>query len=540
MATTILCCVLWIVVGPPKEKPPKATSQQITLQNNTLPGHLTTYEIVRTIRRTIQRTNHTETLIWRQSARLVHCNVAQPDSSRITCYQMVVDLPATVGAFLRDKKEITPTPPSARFNLPRGSTKLSSEKKTGRESVTRMPPADSPQNVLLLALMDVTYWPAKKIDAGHKWERPIDNESFEGMQTCQFVDLGDMDGQTAARVAVKITGKFKNAMAREHRFVRAEGLLYWSRLEQHLLRFEGTAAWQRARSGGIEDYEQTVEANLRSTSELPDTAQTSVKEQVAAFIDALNANAQGATKDALAACRGFKKSWPDSLWMPAVDELERQVTQSTSGADRMARAQLMDVIGRAIVSYEAARTNRDADLLDVTARSMTEIARDYGPILAKLTREKKEDLRASAAFALAFGQKPIDAKAVQKCVDDSSLKVRSMALIGLAAAGNMRADAEMFLRLLDDPEAAIRRRALQAVVTCVPRENFAVARLVAKIDRLMVHDKNEGVRSDAVEALTAIGAPPDIPKLEQALKHELDTTIRGQIDRAIEILKART
>lgn len=539
MATKLLICVLWLLPGPPKGKPAKGEPQQVTLQNNTLPGHLTTHDVTRTIRRTTKRVKFTETLIWKQTARLVQCNVAQGDTAKIVCYQMVVDRPASVVKLLEDKKEIKPTPAAARFNLPGGSTKLSSEKRTGRESPTRLPPGDSPQNVILLSLIDAAYWPAKKIDAKHTWTRPIERDDFEGTQTLQFIDLGDLDGKTVSRIAVKVTGKFRGSMAREHRFLKAEGVLYWSRLDQHLSRFEGTASWQRARQQGIEECEMTVDAELRETSQLADDAQAKVKEQMSAFSDALNATNQGTTKDALAACKGFRQSWPDSIWMPAVTELEQQITKASSGADRMGRSQLKETIAKAIVSYEAARTNGDADLLDVTVRAMADVARDYGAILGKLCRDKNEETRATAAFALAFGVQPQDAKAVQKCVDDSSLKVRTMALVGLAAAGNTQADAEMLLRLLDDKEAGIRRRALQAVATCVARENFAVAKLVVKIDRLMVYDKVAGVRADAVEALASIGAPTDVPKLEQALKHELDTEIRGRIDRAIEVLKAR-
>jgi hypothetical protein len=73
----------------------------------------------------------------------------------------------------------------------------------------------------------------------------------------------------------------------------------------------------------------------------------------------------------------------------------------------------------------------------------------------------------------------------------------------------------------------------------VERENLLVAKLVEKIDRLMVHDKNDGVRGDAVAALVAIGAPADVARLEQALKHELNTGIREQIHSGIEQLSAR-
>jgi hypothetical protein len=538
-----MVCTYLVLVGPlamPPATPSGKTAQQVTLGNNTIPGVQTTHEIVRTLRRTVKRPKTVETLSYEQVATLVQCNIAQAKPGKVLVYQMITDAPARVLKLLHGEKEVRPPPPAAKFNLSRGSTRLVSEKKIARECPTLWPLTDPAQSALLAAMLDFAYWPAKRIEARHAWQRTLTSESFEGTQTLQFIDLVELEGQTVARIAIKIDGKFIGPLEREFVFGEAEGLIYWSRLERTLSRMEGLASYQRRRGPAVEDYDLKLEAVLRKSQQLAEKDQERVKEQMTAFVAAMQAHEAGEVKDAMSACKDFRKSWPDAVWLPAVAELERRLTPDTSGADRMSTAQLKEAIVRTVVTYEAARTNLDSDLLETTMLTMSDVARDYGATLAKLCRDQDEIVRGNAAFALAFGRRPQDLVAVQKCAKDSSAKVRALALTGLGAAGNTHVRAEVLLDAMEDPEPGVRRRALQAVATCVPRENAMVARLVERIDRLMVHDKHDGVRADAVAAMVAIGAPADIPLLEKALQHELNTGIREQLHTAIETLRRRT
>jgi len=538
-ASLILAFVAIFALPPNKTKPVDAPPE-VTLQNNTLPGFQTTHDIIRTVRRTTKRPKFVETLSYEQTAQLVQCNIALPQAGKILAYQMLVDRPAKVLKLFRGKDEVKPTPPAAQFSLSRGLTKLTSEKKTGRECPTPWPLTDAAQTVILSTMLDTAYWPAKRIEAGHKWERQIENEAFDGKQTLQFVDLAEVDGQKVARIALKVTGKFKGPLERDYALGNVEGIIQWSRLDKTLVRLEGLATYQRRRSGVVEDYDLKVEAGLTHSEQISEKQQETVKEQMTAFLAAMQAADQGSAKDARAACSDFRKAWPGCIWLPAIAELEQRVTLAAStGADRMDMKQLKGAIVRSAVTYEAARSSQDYDLLERTVITMSDVARDYGPTLGKFCRDKDDATRANAAFALAFGRKPQDLAAVHKCLKDSSPRVRTMALTGLGAAGNTRANAELLLDALDDADVGVRRRALQAVAACVPREHVLVARLVERIDRLMVHDKLDGVRSDAVSALVAIGAPADVPRLEQALKHELNTAVREQIHNGIETLRHR-
>lgn len=531
----LVCTVVWPPAKPNTDAPPQAT-----LQNNTLPGHLTTHEITRTTRRTVKRSKYVETLSYECVDKLVQCNIALPQPGKILVYQMLAEQPAKVLRVFHDKDQIKPTPPPTQFNLSKGATKLVSEKKTARDCPTPTPQGDPAQAALLAGLMDINYWPAKKVEALHKWQRTFETALFEGTQTFQFIDLAEVDGQTAARIGLKLEGKFKGPLEREYVFGKAEGLIHWSRMDRTLLRLEGLAEYRRTRGGNPEEYDLKLEVSLRSQKQLGEPEQERVKEQMIAFHSALEARQASRPKDVLAACADFRKEWPGSIWLPAVAELEQQLSQSSGGTERMNMAQLKEVIVRGIVTYEAARTSHDFDLLESTSNIMAGIARDYGATLGKLCRDKDEKVRGNAAFALAFGQNPQDLLVVQKCLKDSSPKVKGLALTGLAAAGNIRINARLLLDSLEDSEPGVRRRSLQAIAACVQRENVLVATLVEKIDRLMVYDKHDGVRSDAVAALVALGAPADVPRLEEALKHELNTGIREQIHNGIEVLRSRS
>lgn len=516
-----------------------AEPAQVTLTNNTLPGHQTIHEIHREVMRQVNRGKFVERLVYEQKTTLVQCNVSQPQQGKILVYQLVVDDPAKVKGLYHDKTKVKPTPPPEQFNLSKGSTRLTSERKNAREAPLELPPGDPAQGVIVRSLLDVAYWQPKKIEAGHKWQRAISTEVFEGTQTLQYVDMVDIGGQAAARLAVKVEGKFKGPLERDYHFEMAEGIVHWARLERTIAKTEGLAKYKRMHHGVTELFEVKVEENLRNVTQLDDGQQDKVKEQMSAFAAAIDAANQGNLREARDYCLDFRKAWPDSLYTPAIVELERRVAPDAPSQDRMSRAQLLEAIKRSVIAFEAARANRDSDVLDLTLVTMSQLAREYPAILAKLTKDKDEMTRGNAAFALAFSTRPEDRVAVGKCAVDKSIRVRVLALTGMAAAENKGVSAELLLGLLDDPEAGVRRRTLQAIAACVPRETFAITKLVEKIDHLMVYDKNDGVRSDAAAALVAIGSPADVSRLEEALKHELVAPIREQIHRGIETLKQR-
>lgn len=510
----------------------------MTFRNNLLPGHLTMHQISRTITRKANRRDHVERLRYRQEARWVQCNINEPKPGNVMVYQMMVDHAPKVLSVRHDKKEIEPTPPTSSLVLPKGSTRLHSAYKTPRDGPVQIPMTDPAQCAVLHALLDFAHWPKEQIDAGHRWERDLYANGIAGTQTYEFVDVAEIKGDAVARVTLFVEGKFEEPLAKDYVFGKGQAVLYWSRPERVLVKMEAQADYQRKRANAPEEFKLKLDVGLVELHSLNEQEQERVTEQMIAFSRALGEDREGHKREAYLACNLFRKTWPDSIWMPAVDELEDRVVRRQSETNPFSTKQLDDLLAKTIIQHEAARTNYEYDLLERTHGVLTALADEYRGKLKKIAKGKDAGRRGRAVFVLAFGSQPDDLHLVERAARDKSATVRAMALAGLAARGDRETSAELVIIMLDDEKTSVRRRACQAVAACVSPEHYSVVKAVERLNRLMIYDEDRGVRLEAVRALAAIGAPTDIPKLEKSLTHELDREIREEIHKAIEKLRA--
>jgi len=555
----VLLASLAMTVQPAGAAPP----QRMTFKNNLLPGYLTRHQILRVTQRTSPRKDYTEKLSYRQQADWLQCNIPSPRSSEVILYQMMVDQPAEVLSVSHGKKTIKPTPPATAFNLPVGSTRLHSVGKTYGDAPVQVPLTAPAEKIVLALLLDVAHWPADRVEAGRRWHRPVESGDFSGTQTFEFVDLGRVGDGVAARVTLFVQGDFVGPLARDFRFEKGQAIFYWSRLDQTLVGMEAQAFYSRRRAFGPETHKLRLDVRLAEQRRLDADEQERVKVQLNKFADALDALRGGDRWAARDWCRAFRKTWPTSVWLPAVDDLERQTVIEPEVGKRYALRELQETLARTIVAYEAAKSTGEYDVLEKTRQALAEIAREYGSKLGELADSKDEAVRASAVFASAFGPRSRDLDRVHTALSDRSSRVRAMALYGLAARGDSTTpdgavagsgptrrgspgapggggavvDMERLIAALDDKESAVRLRACQAITACVPPDHYSIVSVVEKIDHLMVFDDSAGVRLEAVRALAAIGAPADVARLEKALTHELDPVNREAIHGAIEQLQ---
>lgn len=514
------------------------SAQRMSFRNNLLPGHLTRHSIKRTTRRTIRKPEYVETLVYSQQAWLTQCNIDESTPGSVMVYQMTDDLPAKVRKLYRDKKEIKPTPSEALFNLPPPSTRLQSATLTARDAPIQAPLSDPVNRAILQMVLDFAHWPVEKLDAGHRWERDLKLDNFEGTQTFEFVDLARIKDDVHARLTVFVEGRFTGSLEREYQFGKAQIILHWSRPDRVLQKLDAKVSFARARGSGAEEYDVRLTSRLTDLRLLNEDAQEVIKVQLTAFAGALDALRK---KDAITAeriCAEYLGQWPDSLWQPAVIELRRQVSPGRAG-ERLSTKRLKKALVETFLAWESARNSREHDLVDKTLGILKKLAAEYPKKLDQLARDKSDVVRAHAVFALALSDRPDDLGRVQGSLKDKSKRVRAMALAGLAAAGPAGISTEALLKALDDPEASVRRRACQAVAACVAPEHYSIVSAVEKVSHLMVFDESEGVRTEAVRALGVIGAPADVAALKKALKHELSQNIRREIERAIERLETR-
>ncbi len=340
-----------------------------------------------------------------------------------------------------------------------------------------------------------------------------------------------------ARVTLYVEGHFAGGLDREYSFGKGQALLYWSRPERMLVKMEGQADYERKLREPPERYELKLNADLTKATSLSDDEQELVKVQLTAFAGALEKLRTKDRKAALAICRDFRARWPGSRWLPAVAELEDQAGTQKKPDDRLSAEQLKKVLVTTLIAWEAARSTGEHDLQEKAEDTLAQLAEEYRITLSRLARDKDDGVRSHAVFAVALGKSPEDLSLVQKAIKDKSPKVRAMALAGLAARGKPDVNVDLLIARLDDDESAVRRRACQAVAACIEPEHFSIAKLVEKLDRLMIDDESDLVRKEAIRALAAVGAPADIAKLEKALTHELNHGNRDEIDKAIAALR---
>lgn len=512
--------------------------QRMSFRNNLLPGQLTRHKITRTTRRTTKKPEFVETLVYSQSAWLLQCNISEPQPGSVMVYQMADDRPAKVRRLYRDKKEIKPAPDAALFNLPSPSTRLQSATVTARDAPVQVPLSDPVNRAIMQMILDVAHWPVERLNAGHRWERSLKLDNFEGTQTLEFVDLIKLKDDVNARVTVHVQGQFTGGLQREYTFDKAQVLLYWSRPDRTISKLEAQASFKRDRGAVPEEYDIKLNALLTDLTLLDEAAQELIKVQLTAFAGALEAHRKKDVITAARICSEYLDRWPKSLWHPAVLELRRQASPD-QGSERLTTKQLKRILAETFIAWEAARNSQEHDLIDKMQGIFRQLAKEYPDKIDRLARDKSDVVRANAVFALGQSERPDDISRALQSIRDKSKRVRAMALAGLAAGSPRDISVEGLLKALDDPEPSVRRRACQAVASCIPPEHYSIVSAVEKVSHLIIFDESTGVRREAVRALASIGAQADIPALKKALSHELNQGIRQELERAISILESR-
>lgn len=513
---------------------------KMTFRNNLVPGHLTKHRLERVIRRTSKRPSHIETLTYTKRSDWVQCNIDESRPGQVKVYQMMTDRATKVNRVFHDDKRVKPTPEAAYFNLLRGSTSLQDTIKTPRDaSIERVPHTEKPEQAVLGAMLDFAHWPKKRVDAGHTWQRAVDVPGFSGSQTLVFVGLGKLDDRITAQVTVLIEGEFTGELAGDHVFDKAQAVVYWSRLDQTLVKMEGQAFYAH-RQGTVDDeYELRLTVELTGEKLLGEAAQSEIASQLNAFANALTRLQGGDKLGAVRACRSFVKRWPKSVWMPAIESLERRASYKKKTVKRLSTKAFRRMLVKAVVAWEAAADRSDHDLLERTRRALQVATRDYRAKLQKMIDGRNDGDRARGIFALAFSSRPADLARIQRAAGDSSVRVRASAFAGIAARRSPDTSPKVLLAGLSDDEPAVRRRACDAVAACIPREHPEIVAFVRQVAQLMSKDKAAGVRRAAVRTVAAIGSRADIAALETAADSEPDESIRDEIQRAIETIRKR-
>lgn len=136
--------------------------------------------------------------------------------------------------------------------------------------------------------------------------------------------------------------------------------------------------------------------------------------------------------------------------------------------------------------------------------------------------QNDQDARVRAAAAQALGRLNDDAGgALSQAIRDPDVKVR---LVALTSAGkiNAFADAETLVSRLSDPEADVRRRAIEVI------EGRGIRDAAGAILGLASSDSDARVRAAACHAVGALGDSSARGELERLAEADADTFVRDQ------------
>jgi len=531
LVAAVLVAVLWTDVS--------GAAPSMSFRNNLAPGFMTRHVVARTTRRTTERKNFVETLVYTREAEWVRSNVGESRPGQVKVYQMTSDGSPKVIKLFRNKDEVRSLPPASEFHLLPGTASLHSDVMTSVDGETVPPRTDPVERAILHAMLDVTHWPRSSITQGHRWQRDIAVEGFTGTQTLEFVKVHKVSGDAAGRVQLTVEGKFTGALGQEYTLDKIEATLDWSRLNRCLLRVEGQASYQRRREGQLEDFDLKVTVALQSKDSLDEAGQDRNVRQLNDFASALTELNANNKSGAIRACDRFRATWPDSVWMPAVEALALRASPRIEQAARLSADQVREALAKAFVSWQAANEKNDPDMKAKARRVLKELATEYRGRVKMFAESDVESQRASAYFAMAFGERPADLALVIKGCKDPAASVRLLSVMGLIARKDPATDPQALKTLLTDPDRAIRRLACEAVAACIERDHPEKAGMIAAVNQVMLHDRADKTRRAAVLAIAALGTANEIPLLEKALRSEADSGVRAEIEKAMVALRNR-
>lgn len=514
-----------------------AAQGRISLRNCMDPALVTTHEITLTLaRRTLKQGKPQDSVIKLHTRlRRMHLEESNPGSVKVA--DLLVSRTPEVVSVRLDGKPVEPPPRAETFNLPLGTTQLYTKTQSLQDGPMPVPLTKSVERTLASLLLDVAHWPRESADVGHRWSRTIATEDFEGTQSFELVDATTVAGEAVLVLDLRVDGKFAGTHALRYEFDRARARYMWSRGQRVLMQLQGKAEYRRLRDGGSDAQALSAEVRLMRRDRLEEEQQQSARKALNDFALASSEFQAGHFDKAVAACAAFRQKWPDSPWMPALDDVEQHALSAARQPKLLDRAALTRVLTSQMARWNEV-DGRDEDQAARVRAALAEIGRSQEAELRKMLKDKDESVRALAVFAWSFGESPDHLVTVLDAVRDSSPKVRAWAAQALAARGDPLTEPDALRKLLADPDATVRARACAAVARCYPHGEPLTGRLRDLLHKA-ARDSARLARIEAARTFGQIGGPADVAPLRTTLESEKDPAVREALVRAIKEIEKR-
>ncbi len=519
--------VLGMAAGPVAGGPERT----FNLYNDVTDRRLATYTIERTVRRVGEREHEKETLTFTQPSRWVRLNLLAESRGNSKLVQMLVEESPRKITLLRGGKPVEKPPEPSELHLWPGSTRLATVDWSKADCPCIVPATAPTQQGAMFALLDVAHWPAEKKKVGDRWDSAIESEFFSGTQSLELKEVVKQGDRTCLRIELNVNGRFRGRAAKDGaEFVGGKALFIWPYGRNILETLDGSVVWQDGgRDGG--QYEMKVLVGAATNEVISIDAANELIDQLNAINGAIVDKNGGKIAEARAACAKYVEKWPQGLWRPAIDYLTTELNPERNA--KIAEAEFRQRVVAGLKRWQEAAEKDDDAELNAARDELRKLADGERDRLVSQLKHASENVRASTAFALAFGTSGENLAMLCAAARDPSARVRGWALYGLAERGSRDTDVSVLEAGLNDEDAVVRARACEAVAECVPAKSPRIAELRERIFTLMQKDNRDGTRIAAAAAMGRIGTAEDVARLKKSIRHETSPKVRKRIERSI-------
>jgi len=380
---------------------------------------------------------------------------------------------------------------------------------------------------MLKTVVHVTDWPEEPVSGGDTWERPFAAGPIRGRHQFRVEAIKPVGRDN--HVTLKITTHIEQpGSSAEDRLLSASSTLEWSVGEGELLSLAGDVVYRKPVAAGGGQVSVQVRFERTARRRLSAGRLAVERQALLRLVRAVSAYQRGDLEGATRDGRRFRKRWPHSSWRPVADDLARRIEDQRRFHKPLPTERLKETLVSLLALWTKAEADHDVELLDRCRLSFTHLTRVNRPELRRLLDDGDGRWRALACFTLAFGTAPADVALIQRHSADGDVHVRRSALRALAIRASPLTDAERLLAGTRDEDAAVRRRACEALDRCLAKDSpHRSAAREALIERLS--DDSPDVVLAAARALMRTDSPDEIERIKQAADGTASPTLRAAL-----------
>ena len=497
-----------------------ALGWQIRLRNDLTPGSRAVYDVAIRGVRTTHTIHYEEVLTYAQTGRLTLVILERPvQGVAVRAWMMELDEPA-IESMTRDGQPVADFPPAKTVGLPPRLVQLTTGQVTPERAQASAVGGSWVQRAAMLLALDFAQWPDELVDEGASWERPAERDELRGTWTHQYTGT---EGERGERLAIgafnfagKLTGRFEGVADIE----KVSGQWKWYVAKRSLY---SSASDVSLSYGDPEDprlIDMHVELKLAARDHLDaDQRKAALAElnQLGKLAVAANESDDNGEEE----LAEFIEAHPRSIWRPVAEDLLARAAYDERVFGDLDADELVGALTKLVTAWQRAALSNQVEPLEPIRATLRELTESNRSTLYGLLKADDPNVRAMAAFCIAFGRELGDLAKVTDLCRDTSNRVRAWAAYGLAERRDPATDRDVLATLLADEDSNVRQRACMAVEACITIDAPQRERFFDLLLELVNTDPVDEVRPRAASALVSLAKKSDLPALIDA-EHQQD------------------